>query len=402
MIQKLRPFLPSRAQNAGRPVAPAEVAGGQAGGMAGRDRRKLETVDHRQLDHLRVFHDVARALTSNLELEPLLRAIMSQMEDFFGPEQWSLLMVDEETHELYYALSVGVDDSQFRGVRIPRGKGIAGWVAASGNALVVPDVSKDADWSRFAAAHPELHLHSIACLPIRHGARTLGVLQLNNSHLDRLPDNALSFLRVLCDYAAIGLENARQVKLIHHLSITDDCTGLFNARYLYTLLEQEIDAAKDPSVVPIQQHFSLVFFDLDRFKSVNDTHGHLVGSRLLQDVGGVVKRTIGPDHAGFRYGGDEFVLLLRGLDKPEALELAKTLRETLIAHDFVFNDSLKLKLTASFGLATFPQDGADLHGIIRAADTMMYVAKAEGRDRIAVADSSKPMPMPAPKTSRHS
>jgi diguanylate cyclase (GGDEF)-like protein len=368
-----------------------------------REKREFEPVDHRQLDHLRVFHDVARALTSNLELEPLLRAIMSQMEDFFGPEQWSLLMMDEETEELYYALSVGVDDdTQFRGVRIPKGKGIAGWVAASGNALVVPDVNKDHDWSRFAAAHPELNLHSIACLPIRHGGRTLGVLQLNNSHLDLLPDSSISFLRVLCDYAAIGLENARQVKLIHHLSITDDCTGLFNARYLYTLLEQEIAAAKDPNVVPIQPHFSLVFFDLDRFKSVNDTHGHLVGSRLLQEVGGVVKRGIGPEHAGFRYGGDEFVLLLRGLDKPAALALAQNLRETLIHNEFLTGAEMTLHLTASFGLATFPQDGADLHGIIRAADTMMYVAKAEGRDRIAVADSTNPLPMPPPKTSRHS
>src|ERR1700744_4634926 len=98
------------------------------------------------MDHLRVFHDVARALTSNLELEPLLRAIMSQMEDFFGPEQWSLLMMDEETNELYYALSVGVDDSQFRGVRIKNGEGIAGYVASSGQALVVPDISRDPDW----------------------------------------------------------------------------------------------------------------------------------------------------------------------------------------------------------------------------------------------------------------
>jgi diguanylate cyclase (GGDEF)-like protein len=366
-----------------------------------KDKRRLEPVDHRQMDHLRVFHDVARALTSNLELEPLLRAIMSQMEDFFGPEQWSLLMMDEETSELYYALSVGVDDSQFRGVRIRNGEGIAGYVAASGQALVVPDISKDPDWSRFAAAHPELNMHSIACLPIRHGDRTLGILQLNNSHLDLLPDSSIAFLRVLCDYAAIGLENARQVKLIHHLSITDDCTGLFNARYLYTLLEQEIAAATNPRVVPIQPHFSLLFFDLDRFKRVNDTHGHLVGSRLLAEVGSVVKRTLGPDHAGFRYGGDEFVILLRGLDKPAATDLANQLRDTLIANDFLTGAHMSLKLTASFGLATFPQDGPNMHGIIRSADTMMYAAKAAGRNCLIVADTSNPLPMPAFKSSRH-
>jgi diguanylate cyclase (GGDEF)-like protein len=353
------------------------------------------------MDHLRVFHEVARALTANLELEPLLRAILSQMEEYFGPEQWSLLMVDEEAGELYYALHAGIDAESVRDARIKLGEGISGYVAVTGNPLVVPDVHVDPDWSRFARAHPELHLQSIACLPIRHGGRTLGVLQLHNSKLDLLPDSSLSFLRVLCDYAAIALANARYVKLVQHLTITDDCTGLFNARYLYTMLEHEIAADENPRVIPIKPHFSLVFLDLDRFKSVNDTHGHLVGSRLLAEVGGVIKRTLGPDHAGFRYGGDEFVALLRGLDKASALTMAERLREDLLATDFLSGEGMALHLTASFGLATFPQDGDTLHSIIRSADTMMYHAKAAGRDRIAVADTELLATMPAPKSSRH-
>ena len=365
------------------------------------DRRHTEVMDSRQMDHLRVFHEVARALTANLELEPLLRAILSQMEEYFGPEQWSLLMLDEEKSELYYALHAGIDAENIADFRIKLGEGITGYVALTGNPLVVPDVSSDPEWSKFARQHPELHLHSIACLPLRHGGRTLGVLQLHNSKLDLLPDSSISFLRVLCDYAAIALANARYVKLVQHLSITDDCTGLFNARYLYTMLENEIAADNDPRVIPIQPHFSLLFLDLDHFKSVNDTHGHLVGSRLLAEVGGVIKRTLGPSHAGFRYGGDEFVALLRGLDKPAAMELANTLRDNLLATDFLSGEGLNLKLTASFGLATFPQDGDTLHSIIRSADTMMYHAKALGRNQIAVADAEMLSAMPVVKSSRH-
>lgn len=365
------------------------------------DRRHSEAMDNRQLDHLRVFHEVARALTANLELEPLLRAILSQMEEYFGPEQWSLLMLDEEANELYYALHAGIDAENIADLRIKLGEGISGYVAATGNPLVVPDVNVDPDWSRFARQHPELHLQSIACLPIRHGGRTLGVLQLHNSKLDLLPDSSISFLRVLCDYAAIALANARYVKLVQHLTITDDCTGLFNARHLYTMLENEIAADNDPRVIPIQPHFSLLFLDLDHFKAVNDTHGHLVGSRLLSEVGGVIKRALGPDHAGFRYGGDEFVALLRGLDKTAAVELASVLRERILETEFLCGEGLALHLTASFGLATFPQDGDTLHSIIRSADTMMYHAKARGRDQIAVADSETLATMPVPKTSRH-
>lgn len=330
------------------------------------DRRQLASIDSRQMDSLRVFHEVARALTSNLKLDSLLRSIMAKMEEFFGPEHWSLLMVDEETGELYYALSTGLDESMLGDLRLKPGEGIAGYVAATGNPLVVADISADPDWSRYAKAHPELNLRSIACLPIRHGDRTLGALQLNNSKLDLLPESSIAFLRVLCDYAAIALENARRVKLIHHLSITDDCTGLFNARHLYTLLEQEISDHVSKSafrVVPIMKpHFSLLFLDLDYFKRVNDRHGHLVGSRLLAEVGNLLKRLLGPDHAAFRYGGDEFVTILRGLDKPAAIELSRRVLEQLSQTRFLTGEGLSLSITASLGLATFPQDGSTLHG----------------------------------------
>ena len=370
------------------------------------DRRPLASIDSRQMDSLRVFHEVARALTSNLKLDSLLRSIMSKMEEFFGPEHWSLLMVDEDTGELYYALSTGLDESMLKELRVKPGEGIAGYVAATGNPLVVADVTTDPDWSRYAQAHPELGLRSIACLPIRHGERTLGTLQLNNSKLDLLPESSIAFLRVLCDYAAIALENARHVKLIHHLSITDDCTGLFNARHLYTLLEQEIaDHISKTSfrVVTISKpHFSLLFLDLDHFKKVNDRHGHLVGSRLLGEVGALIKNTLGPDHAAFRYGGDEFVALLRGLDKPAATELAQRLLARLTQTRFLIGEGLSLSVTASLGLATFPQDGASLHDLIRASDTMMYTAKENGRNQLVVANGSASGSHPSPGISRHS
>ncbi len=365
----------------------------------GLSSRKITRAPH--ADELRLFHEVARALTSNLELEPLLRAVLGKMEEYFGPERWSLLMVDEETNELYYALTTGKGGSQTPAIRLRMGEGIAGYVALTGEPLVVPDVRLDREWSRFAREHPELNLQSIACLPLRHGERILGVLQLHNSKLDLLPGSSLSFLRILCDYAAIALQNARQVNLVHRLSITDDCTGLYNSRYLYTSLEAEIAVAKAVVNAQCADHFSLLFFDLDRFKSINDTHGHLVGSRLLAETGTVIKRSLGPGNLAFRYGGDEFVALLRGLDKPEAVAIASALRDRLRSTPLLTSEGLALHITASFGLATFPQDGKDLHSIIRAADSMMYCAKAEGRDQLITASVDRPPEMPRPHTSRH-
>jgi diguanylate cyclase (GGDEF)-like protein len=340
-----------------------------------KDRRQFEVIESRQMDHLRVFHDVARALTSSLELEEILGAIMDKMAQFFGPERWSLLMVDDKANELYYAIAVGENAESLKGLRVPMGEGVAGWVAATGNPLVVPDVALDQHWSAFAAKHPDLKIQSIACVPVRSGNKTLGVIQLLNSKLDLLSEYSISFLRILCDYAAIAIQNARSMTLIQELTITDDVTGLFNARHLYTMLDEQVKAA---------EVFSLMFVDLDRFKSVNDTHGHLIGSRLLAEIGGLMKRSLGPNNAAFRYGGDEFVALLPGMGKAAASGTTLALREDLRSARFLEGASLSLSVSGSFGLATYPEDGDTVATILRAADTMMYEAKVT-RDNISVA-----------------
>jgi diguanylate cyclase (GGDEF)-like protein len=349
-----------------------------------KERRPFEVIDSRQLDHLRVFHDVARALTSSLELEEILSAIMNKMAQFFGPERWSMLMVDEKTNQLFYAIAVGENAESLRGLRVPMGEGVAGWVAQTGNPLVVPDVRLDPHWAAFSAKHPDLNIQSIACVPVRSGDKTLGVIQLLNSKLDLLSEYSISFLRILCDYAAIAIQNARSMTLIQELTITDDCTGLFNARHLYTMLEEE--ATK-------KGEFSLLFIDLDRFKSVNDTHGHLIGSRLLSEVGNLMRRSLGPGNSSFRYGGDEFVAMFPGLGKAGALAATLTLYEDLRRTRFLEGAGLSLNLSGSFGLATFPEDGNTIQTILRAADEMMYAAKTT-RDNIAVAGKGLLMDRP--------
>jgi diguanylate cyclase (GGDEF)-like protein len=344
-----------------------------------RDKPKFEVIEGRQMDHLQMFHKVARALTQTLELEDILHIIMDQMAQFFGPQQWSMLMVDEKAQELYYAIAVGEDSGSLKGLRVPIGGGFAGMVAKSGTPLVVPDVSLDPNWAAFTRANPDLNIRSIACVPVRSGDKVLGVIQLLNSKLDLMSEYAISFLRILCDYAAIAIDNAARMKLIQELTITDDVTGLFNARHLYTLLDEQIALGARRNY-----QFSLLFVDLDRFKQINDTHGHRIGSLLLSEVGGLMKRSLGPKNPCFRYGGDEFVAILAGMDKKAAIHATKELWERLRLNVFLTGEKLDISLRGSFGVATFPEDGNSMKEIIVAADTMMYAAKTT-RDNICVA-----------------
>src|ERR1700720_4755463 len=246
---------------------------------------------------LTIFHDVAKALTSSLNLDSILQTIMEKMAEYFRPDTWSLLMVDEEKDELYFAIAVGAAAEVLSKARLKVGEGIAGWVAKHGQALIVPDVQNDTRFSSRLDEMTRLQTRSVICVPLRSKHRVLGVIQLVNADAE-MSEQELFFLQALCDYAAISIENARAVEKIQELTITDDCTGLFNARHLHKTLETEAYRS-----ARFGYNFSVIFIDLDHFKQVNDRHGHLVGSRLLSEVGCLVKAQLRLIDFAFRYGG---------------------------------------------------------------------------------------------------
>jgi diguanylate cyclase (GGDEF)-like protein len=334
----------------------------------------------RQLQEVDIFQGVAKALTSSLDLDSILQTIMEKMAEYFRPDTWSLLMVDEGKDELYFAIAVGPVAEALKNVRLKVGEGIAGWVAKHGERLIVPDVLTDPRFAKRIDEITRLETRSIICVPLRSKLRVLGVIQLVNVHLDHFTDQELFFLESLCDYAAIAIENARAVEKIQELTITDDCTGLYNARHLYKTLEAEVYRS-----ARFGYEFSVLFIDLDHFKQVNDTHGHLVGSKLLAEIGYLVKAQLRLIDFAFRYGGDEFVVLLPQTGKDAALVVAKRLRDNLRTSSFCKDEGLNLNVRASIGMATYPHDAKTPHDVIRQADEMMYLVKNTTRDNIGVA-----------------
>jgi len=335
---------------------------------------------NRQDQEVTIFHDVAKALTSSLDLDSILQTIMEKMAEYFRPDNWSLLMVDEQRNELYFAIAVGTAAEALKNVRLKVGEGIAGWVAKHGERLVVPDVYTDPRFAKRIDEMTRWETRSIICVPLRSKHSVLGVIQLVNVDMKHFSDQEEFFLQSLCDYAAIAIENARSVEKIQELTITDDCTGLYNARHLYKTLEAEVYRS-----ARFGHEFSVIFIDLDHFKSVNDTHGHLVGSKLLAEVGYLIKSHLRLIDYAFRYGGDEFVILLPQTSKEAALIVARRLLEVMRVSEFMATEGLKLNVRCSMGLATYPEDAKSAHEIIRQADEMMYSVKNTTRDNIAIA-----------------
>jgi diguanylate cyclase (GGDEF)-like protein len=347
----------------------------------GVERRRNPSVrgDQREAGEVAVFHELGKALTSSLQLDQVLRTIMEKIDEFLRPDTWSLLLVDEVKQELYFELAVGKGAQALKDVRIKMGQGIAGWVAQHDEAVVVPDVSSDTRFFSQVDEKTKTATRSIVAVPVRYRDHCLGVIELVNCvSAEGFHERDLALLEALADFAAIALENARHVKRIHELTITDDCTSLYNARHMDFILETEVYRSQRYGY-----EFSLVFIDLDHFKTVNDTHGHLVGSNLLAEIGTMIKIACRRIDFAFRYGGDEFVIVLPQSNKESAFIVAKRLHRMISETPWLASEGLNIHITASLGVASYPSDAKTKVELLHLADEAMYLVKNTTRDAVA-------------------
>lgn len=345
------------------------------------------------LDDLLVFHMLTRSLNSSFDLDVILRIILEHMERLIEADLWTLLMLDEESQELYYALAAGGEEAALCDLRVKVGEGVAGWVVEHGETLIVPESEidsrlpptrttklrsnhLDAIAPTFEESDTEkpVRVRSVIALPLRGRKGTHGVIEILNPRKEQLTDYTIAFLHILADHAAIAIENSRDVAFIQQLTITDDTTGLFNVRHLYQVMERELKRCNRNG-----HSLSLAFLDLDSFKLVNDSHGHQVGSELLAHTGERLQQLSRQQDLCFRYGGDEFVILMPETSADAALAHITQLHGALIDSRFTLKNGLVLSVSASVGLATAPLDGATVHAIIGAADARMYDVKNNGR-----------------------
>jgi diguanylate cyclase (GGDEF)-like protein len=331
-----------------------------------------------QVERLLATIEFSKALVSAYDMETLLTAILGRIKAIIPARNWSLLLIDPKTGELYFAVVMGLAPEAVKDIRLQPGEGIAGTVAQTGEPIFIPDVDQD---SRFTTRVDNLtgfDTRSIIALPLLVRGEVIGVFEVVNVEDEKFfREKYLPHLFILADYVAIAVDNVRNLQRLEARTFIDEVTGFYNTRYLIHELDRLI-----PQLLDHGQPFSVVFLDLDNFKTVVDTFGHLRGSRVLTQVARVIHEVLGPDDSLVRYGGDEFIILMPRRSQAEALEITRRLRRTLNQAVFLGDEGLEIKVTASYGIATLPEDAQDREKLLLIADRAMFGSKSRGRDCI--------------------
>jgi len=330
------------------------------------------------------LYSITSSLASSLDEQEVLFNIMKLVGDIFHPENWSLLLYDKQNNTLVFKFVVGAEARHLEGLAFPADKGVAGWVLQHKKHLLIPDAVHDSRVWQSPSDNGSFVTKSVIAFPLYSQNIPIGVIELINVPVEAFSKEKTQILQLLSDFASIALQHSSYVKIMEKKTILDQLTELYNAEYMYVILKKEASRFSRTAIP-----FSLLFFDLDHFKKVNDTHGHMTGSGLLVKVAHLLSNGIRPTDWGVRYGGDEFVVILPTAGYAEAIIVAERLQNRLreeFAQDEMYKD---ISLSASFGVAVFSEDAETVEQLVAVADKAMYKAKELGRDRIFLAKDLK-------------
>jgi diguanylate cyclase (GGDEF)-like protein len=362
---------------------------GPAGKPGARLRRageiSLTTPDLDLATRLRVFQ---RALRSRVERRDALIEILRAVNTTLEPGKIADLVVDRAatwipapcwavvSADMSGQLSVLAD----RGLMPDMGPAvyaIAGWVMQRGHEFVTADLRGDARVTHESVG--SVIAFPLSCRGRRVGA-IIGLDRAPSAREPRLAPSILRAVRILLEPASVALDNALLLKRAEALSVTDDLTHLYNSRYMNLVLRRETKRASRSG-----RPLSLLFIDLDGFKAINDTHGHLFGSRALVEAAAVIRGSARETDVVARFGGDEFAIILPDTGGEGAFAVGERVREKIAAHTFLSGDALAIRLTTSVGVATLPDVAASADELMHAADKAMYAVKESGKNGIQAA-----------------
>ena len=358
-------------------------------------------------DRLSSLLKVGMRLAAERNLDRLLAMIIEETTAVMNAERSSLFLIDGDKGEMWAKIAQGVDVVE---IRFPVGVGIAGTVGKTGEIINIPDAYADPRFNPEFDKKTGYRTRSILCVPLQNiVGETIGAIQVLNKKAGMFGKDDESLLTALAAQASVAIDNADLYKKLNELNlsleskvkertselvranerlsalnkeleeitITDSLTQVFNRQYFMDRIKQEVKRSHRYGT-----HVSLLMLDIDYFKKVNDTYGHQAGDSVLAGVAGLIKDGLRDTDLFARYGGEEFCLLAMAMDQAGAELLAERLRKKVESAEFVPGGN-SLKVTVSIGVSAWvPEIKENFEELVRRADSALYSAKQQGRNRI--------------------
>ena len=334
------------------------------------ENARLFAEEQRRSRHLAFLNNVSKTAISSEDSEQMLLEIVRHIQKNFRFDHIGIGIFDYARKEIEIKAEAGAAANTL-GKRIPLGVGILGRVARTGESALLQSSGQ----AQLQGVLPDSR--AVLCIPITYGETLLGVLNIESREDNALAPEDVLIMNTLADLLATALHNSFVFQKLQQQSITDGLTGVKTRRFLWEALSSECKRASRSG-----RPFSVVLMDLDKFKDVNDTLGHLEGDLVLARVGRLLEQKCRQSNVVARYGGDEFIILMPETGVEQARTLAERLRQWL-ATDPMLQDHM---ITGSFGVASFPVHGFTAEEIIRVADAGMYISKHAGGDQVSTAD----------------
>jgi len=321
-------------------------------------------------EELSVINKSTAILSSSLDIQGIFGSFIEEIKKVIDIH-WASIVLIEDSDLCCVALS-SLEGSAYQvGERIPMKGSGTGWVVTQKKAFIEPDLEKE----RYFQTGENFYKHGLrtmAYLPLSAKGKVIGSFIVASKEPHAYTQWHIRLLEQLASQISMPLENAKLYAQAEHKARIDELTGLLNRRSFDEMIDSEIVRHSDFGGI-----LSIIMLDLDNFKAYNDEYGHPAGDELLTWIGTLLKKNIKRTDHAFRFGGDEFAILLPQTTKDSAYEVAERIRKNIEPEQ----KSNSVMITASLGLASWPDNGKESSEIIDVADNALYQAKRNGRNQ---------------------
>jgi len=344
--------------------------------MTERADSKREALES-QVRGLKDLIEVAKAVVSTLDLDTVLQAILTSAMGIAETPAGSVALFDDAKRELALHAHAGLSAAFVRTERwrVQPG-GLTDQVLGGGEIFIIEETRSATFFNNPIALNEGIR--SLVCVPLVFQSRILGILYLDDFAPRQFDREKLNLLAILASFAAMAIHNATLHKRTKLMAITDALTGLHNHRYFKTYFRREMGRAQR-----YHKPFSIIMMDVDDFKSFNDSFGHAVGDRILQVLGEVIMETVRGVDVAFRYGGEEFIVLLPETRLDKAILAAERLREAVqTGTTGRLTGPAGAGVTVSIGVASYPENADKTDELFNIVDSLLYRAKRCGKNKV--------------------